>query len=74
MLLWRMPLVSIVVAIVGHLLWLTTMAPTGIAENVKKKYWLQQVFCSFAFGRKLLAIIHIFFLRICYYLLLLEFG
>ena len=64
---------SIVVAIVGHLLWLTTMAPTGIAEIVKKKYWLHFIasFLSSAFGRKLLAIIHMFFyvyvLTYCYW-------
>ena len=64
MLLWRMPLVSIVVTIVGHLLWLTTMASTGIAEIVKNKYWLHFM-ASFlwgsAFERKLFTIIHIYF-------------
>ena len=53
MLLWRMPLVSIVVAIVGHLPWLTTMAPTGIAKIVKKKYWLHFIASSFLLLKKI---------------------
>ena len=55
---------SIVVAIVGHLLWLTTMASTGIAEIVKKKYWLYFIASFFggsAVKRKLFTIIHVYF-------------